>query len=1321
MEENSKSSNYSANKTNIVNLVNVVYDDELVLLINSLSKSIKDYYKLTKKSLVEINSLSSTFSTQTLFTKCLTNEIVMSKSMNKLSQLADNIDIIIENKNSFDSQISNLDNSLKLFFDEVRKIFKQMKTTRNQKIDDYLNNKTIVDVEKKDCIGKTYSARYNVMNTPNYRTKLLEDRDNISTPKPNSRSISASSRKLRASRSVEKLGPKNTKINTQANCSLALKVVQFLTEMLSLQDCIMRKTQNVQEKKVKFEKTKNELRKMAQSLLTNDYMNSFNVNNYHYNAVKQLTEENKKKSIQITKNISQIEKLKNEIVDIVNENNTLKVNLQQLSSVTMSSVEQDQLIKSLKMEISSLKTELKEKNYKITDLIDQIANDQTKNELDNLKIEYTLLEENFNQIHLEFEDMKKKYTKTQKDLNEISLKYTNEKEKSKSLENQVFSKEVLINKYTKDLNALQLIKEKNANKSIQKNLVLNQKNNEINQLNEQNSFNQVVISNLKNDVNTLQQTLKTNVETINKINKMNIKLNELLKKKTDEVEKLKREIETMNSNNDNKDKKVEAETFDNEEYEVIKKQLEEENKKLQNEGISIKEKLDELTKENQELKNKMKNLNEQYEKDKSVYKTTKEKLKEVEHKLIEKQIEINDLNLVITNSKKKQSIPSNKEPSKSDKEDSYRKEIEELKGKIIRIEEKNRKEVRNIQDNNDKRIRDYNKERENLLSKISSLESSNNDERNKAISLSKELDKEKDNNNNLLLIKQNLEGKIETLLGKENEVAILNKQISELKEELNKTFEEMTFYKKKIKENDSTIKKLKDKQNLSVSSGEVDNAKEIKIKQYLSKIEEIKLINKSLEDKISIFKSEKQSDQEKIKTISSELEMEKKMNTEFLSKIKILNEEKEHLNKDINELQEEVEKKEKEIKVLKEEIDNNKSASINNQSEDSNAQIHFLKEQKEFFESSVKELKEKVFDLEKELAQKEKESKEYKEQIENLNNEINSLQENKKTEISIIQDEFKNAKKEIEDLKKQLSNNPSVNIPYSSETHIILANKIFNNLTWYLLSLKDEKEHNYNNCIWIPKTSIESELSKYNKFRSEEEEQNMLIQMYTSKLEKKEDELSKLSYNLEKIRECQSQKNPQSNNSSFSKQTKSKISDNKIIVKDYLDLTGQNNTNSEAVLIQKYNSLLNKLSENEIQMSKMQQENIRLNNELKGKINEHNNSSIADEVASSMSGESRKTSERDMKKIKEKIKLLKEERGDFERQLVFIKEQYKELDAKYNKLVGEIKELFVVMQVNSKTKEIVKNICKLIDYSDPDISTILKDQEKKKGFFGFLK
>ena len=1316
MEENSKSSNYSANKTNIVNLINVVYDDDLVLLINSLSKSIKDYYKLTKKSLVEVNSLSSTFSTQTLFTKCLTNEIVMSKSMNKLSQLADNIDIIIEHKNRFDSQISTIDNSLKTFFDEARKIFKQMKTTRNQKIDDYLNNKTIVDDEKKECIGKTYSARYNVMNTPNYRTKLLENRDNMSTPKPNSRSISASSRKLRSSRSVEKLGSKNAKITTQANCSLALKVVQFLTEMLSLQDCIMRKEQNVQEKKVKFEKTKNELRKMAQSLLTNEYMNSFNVNNYHYNAVKQLTEENKNKSIQIAKNISQIEKLKNEIVDIVNENNTLKVNLQQLSSVTMSSVKQDQLIKSLKMEVSSLKTELKEKNYKITDLIDQIANDQTKNELDNLKIEYTLLEENFNQIHSEFDDMKKKYSKTQKELNEISLKYTNEKEKSKSLENQVFSKEVLINKYTKDLNALQLIKEKNANKSIQKNLVLNQKNNEINQLNEQNSFNQVVISNLKNDVNTLQQTLKTNVETINKINNMNIKLNELLKKKTDEIEKLKKQIESMSSKNDNK---VQVEKFDNEEYEIVKRQLEEENKKLQNECIEIKGKIAELTKENQEFKSKMKNLNEQYEKDKSTHKITKEKLKEVERKLIEKQIEINDLNIEITNSKKNQSIPSNKEPSKNDKEDSYKKEIEELKGRIIQIEEKSKKEIMNIKDNNDKRIRDYNKERENLLSKISSLESSNNDERNKAISLSKELDKEKENSNNLQLIKQNLEGKIEALLGKENEVAVLNKQISELKEELNKTFEEMTFYKKKIKENDSTIKKLKDKQNLSVSSGEVDNTKEIKIKQYLSKIDEIKLINKSLEDKISIFKSEKQSDQEKIKTLSSELEMEKKMNNEFLSKIRILNEEKDSLNKDINELQEEVEKKEKELKELKEEIENNKSASVNNQSEDSNAQIHFLKEQKEFFESSVKELKEKVFNLEKEIAKKEKESKEYKEQIENLNNEINSLQENKKTEISIIQDEFKNAKMEIEDLKKQLSNNQSVNKTYSSETHIILTNKSFNNLTWYLLSLKDEKEHNYHNSMWIPKTSIESELSKYNKFRSEEEEQNMLIQMYTSKLEKKEDELSKLSYNLEKIRECQSQKNPQSNNSSFSKQTKSKISDNKLIVKDYLDLTGQNNNNSEAVLIGKYNALLNKLSETEIQMSKIQQENIRLN-ELKGKINEHN-SSICDEVASSMSGESRKTSERDMKKIKEKIKILKEERGDFERQLVFIKEQYKELDSKYNKLVTEIKELFVVMQVNSKTKEIVKNICKLIDYSDPDISTILKDQEKKKGFFGFLK
>ena len=39
----------------LINLVNIVYDDEFVHIINKLSSSIKSYYKMTKKIISEIN------------------------------------------------------------------------------------------------------------------------------------------------------------------------------------------------------------------------------------------------------------------------------------------------------------------------------------------------------------------------------------------------------------------------------------------------------------------------------------------------------------------------------------------------------------------------------------------------------------------------------------------------------------------------------------------------------------------------------------------------------------------------------------------------------------------------------------------------------------------------------------------------------------------------------------------------------------------------------------------------------------------------------------------------------------------------------------------------------------------------------------------------------------------------------------------------------------------------------------------------------------------------------------------------------------------
>ena len=1337
MEESSKNSNYiSNNQTNIVNLVNVVYDDEIVLLINSLSKSIKEYYKSTKKAVAELNSIASSFSNQTLFTKCLINEISLTKTMSKLPQLAENVDIINENKNIFDSHINNIDQDLHDFFEEARKLFKQMKNTRNQKIEDFISNNCYKEEEKvnnDNNVIKSYSNRKDPSNSPNF-TKIIEDREKSKTPNPfvRSSSVSSSARHMKLSKSLDKIAKNSKKLYTQANCSLSLRVIHFLSEMATLQDSILKKYSDVQERKLSFERTKSDLRKQAQMILNKDYLTSFNSSNYHYNAIKHLADDNRNKSDIIERCNNQIEKLKNEIVDLVSENNKFKQNFKQLSSITLSSVDQNQIIKNLKNEVSNLRAEMKEKNLKMTDLIDQISNDNTKNALEKLQIEYTLLDENYKQKLLEIEEKNKIISKTQIELNEAFRKYRIDREKFKNLENQLYSKEILLNKYSKDLKAMQTMKEKNANSSIHKNLILTQKNNEINQLAEQNSYYEVVISNLKTDVTTLQQTIKTNADTINKLNNQNLKLNNTLQNKIEEIEELKQQLNGVNIQS----KDIEPNSNIEKEKNMFNGKIEQ----LEKDKSKFKELINEKLKEIELLTNKNHSLLKQIENTENENLSLKQKITEKDTSLLSKDktiIELNNkIDFIIKNQDKKLQSPKGSKISGESE-----KKIEELQKKVKILEELNEKYTLKIKEISELSQEKINNEKKGLKTEIDSLKEKSKKDVEIIIKLSNELDNEKIIKENLMSVKQNLETKIESLLGKENEVNILNKQLSELKNEINKNSDEIELYKKKLKENDATIKKLREKQNVAISSNDVwDTSKENKNQNYLEKIEELKLINLSLEEKKNIFKNEAQTQKKKNEEINSQLNSEKQLNEKLKLQIKEFDEKNGSLTNEIKMLQAEIEG----IKVnqTKEEIEKN---SMNNSSvgeiEEKNAKIKFLSEQKDFFENSVKNLKEKVYQLEEKITQKEKEELSLKEKNAELLSEITNIQENKKTEISIMQDEYKSAKKEIEELKQQIaesSTSKSIIQKYCPDSYTILTNRTFNHLTWYLLSSKtDHDSLNYENCIWVPHSLIEKDLPSYNKFVSEQEEQNRLIQIYTSKLEKKEEELSKLSYSLEKIKEINSQKNEQSFNSSLSKKPQSKVSDNKIIVQDYLNLTGQNQgNNQEAILLEKYNSALNKLNETEIQLTKIQKENAKLKNEIKEKsnydcasaIDKHNNTiSVEEEIKDVFSERSGKkpgldiSGEMNIKKIKDRIQSLKDERNAFQKQLVFIKASYKELNEKYNILVNEIKEFIVVLQVTPKIKENVKNICKLLDYSDPDISVILKDQEKKKGFFGFLK
>ena len=87
--------NKNTSSTGIINLVNVIYDDEFVQIINKLSNSIKSYFKITKKTIGEMNESLLNINNDSLFTKCVINDISMNDSISKIESLLERIEFIL--------------------------------------------------------------------------------------------------------------------------------------------------------------------------------------------------------------------------------------------------------------------------------------------------------------------------------------------------------------------------------------------------------------------------------------------------------------------------------------------------------------------------------------------------------------------------------------------------------------------------------------------------------------------------------------------------------------------------------------------------------------------------------------------------------------------------------------------------------------------------------------------------------------------------------------------------------------------------------------------------------------------------------------------------------------------------------------------------------------------------------------------------------------------------------------------------------------------------------------------------------------------------
>ena len=606
-------SNIDNNPSSQFNLVKLIYDDDIVSIINSLSKRIKDFYKDTKKSLHDINSSHSSLINRNLLLKSTVNDIILTNpNTTSLSPLQTQIDKITELQSVLNDNIEEMNKHLSSFFDDAKEHFKQLKKTRNDKLENIIaknsslnednnnNNESIFNNSShnkyspiKKSNSKTLASNYNTLNEQllwnvNHLYNNNNNVDNAPRSQYNShrRMMSASSSKktLLPSKSQDKAlllqnkiplkddasrNNNNNKIQKQAQCSLAKNILQFFTELLPF-------FHTYPNMKSKLEPLKQDIQSQANKIIIKDYSNSFSSDNYHYNALCNYQEDNKLKSAQLDKTKSQIELLNNEKETLIQENNEIRDILSKLSQVNMSSVEQGEIINNLTNEISSLKNDIQSKQNQIHSLELKLQNPELKTLYNKLQTNFKRQENELKRLSIDNNERIKQNTKLHLEMTTLLKKSKTDKEKIKVLETQLNAKDVLIAKYMKDINQMQ---NQRNNSQIHKNNLLTTKSKEMEMLIEENTVNKIIIANLNNELKQYETNAKNSITSNTKINSQLTKLNKQIQLQKEEIDKLHIALAVAKHN----DEKTNDKNKENSSDEIFKK--------LMNENISLKKEI----------------------------------------------------------------------------------------------------------------------------------------------------------------------------------------------------------------------------------------------------------------------------------------------------------------------------------------------------------------------------------------------------------------------------------------------------------------------------------------------------------------------------------------------------------------------------------------------------------------------------------------------------------------------------------------------------------------------------------------------------------
>ena len=553
-------------------IVNKIYDEEFVSLINSLNESIKEYYKVSKNNIIEANNILDSYQQQAQIINNLILEINNTSSYEKLDELFDltrkTLEVIIQMKMNSNSNNKNL----AMFFDDAKILFKSMKAKRKEKLIEANND---INKQINQPSSDSYMGSFNSENK--FNNRLEDNYFNI-----------------------------NNNLNINNNNDILLKninaiysrVIKILNNF-SIYNYVISKVDF--EESNKYNNLQNSLKKELENLFI--FLKK-NLNQgkslAQTKSCVDINENTKYKRSKSKPHDNELEKLK-----MINESNKKKL-LELNNQLNF----YKNKVKELEMRNNSMIIKLK--NFEQTKFGFQNNNNDVYNELNkkdmqilNLQKQLKVFQMNENSLNAQINNLNDQFTQK---INEYEYERANLSQTVLSQKKTISNLQNNLNMKQKELENLKesTFKGNNNNYDLDKkleimNMELKEKQSKINALiqdiknyQRKEMINQEQIENMNNNIFNYEKIIKEKDDLINNNYKDN---NDVFKIKL-ENEKLKKQIEELkNSNNNNYLQNQKMINGNINSYEMPN-----------NQEYTIK--LNELTQENQELKQSLSLINE---------------------------------------------------------------------------------------------------------------------------------------------------------------------------------------------------------------------------------------------------------------------------------------------------------------------------------------------------------------------------------------------------------------------------------------------------------------------------------------------------------------------------------------------------------------------------------------------------------------------------------------------------------------------------------------------------------------------------------------